>query len=51
MKDLLIEYIQSANDLKKRIEKYEEEHKEVLENTNYRYYLILHLSKIHLYLS
>lgn len=36
MNDLLIEYIQSANDLKKRIEKYEEEHKEVLENTKVR---------------
>lgn len=36
MNDLLIEYIQSANNLKKRIEKYEEEHKEVLENTKVR---------------
>lgn len=36
MNDLLIEYIQSANDLKKWIEKYEEEHKEALENTKVR---------------
>lgn len=36
MNDLLIEYIQSANNLKKWIEKYEEEHKEALENTKVR---------------